>query len=312
MAEWMAREGHDAPGLRWYAEYATRDDYGCLLGQASAWAGIHYFAARLAGPDDSGADFLTWPEGNGFLVRRLARAAAGRVRTGAVVLSVDPGGDAGPAVVRWLDAATGTLRETEAERVVAALPRFAARRVVRGLDPAEPGFRATPWAVANLTLRRRPSERGFPLAWDNVLAGSASLGYVVATHQSDRAGTASVWTWYRPYCGEDPAAERTRLMHAPWEAFRDAALDDLLPAHPDLEECVERVDARVWGHAMVRPEPGFLWGGAREAAALPRGRVHFAAADLGGLPLFEEAQWAGVRAAEEALAALGRGGDSLL
>ncbi len=38
--------------------------------------------------------------------------------------------------------------------------------------------------------------------------------------------------------------------------------------------------------------------------AAPLGAVHFAASDLGGLPLLEEAQWAGVRAAEEALAAM--------
>jgi hypothetical protein len=312
MADWMAREGFDDPRLRWYAEYACRDDFGCLLDRTSAWAGIHYFASRLAVPGEEGAEFLTWPEGNGFLVRRLARSAAGRIRTGAVVLSIDPGGDAGPALVRWWDAATATLRETEADRVIAALPRFAARRAVRGLDPAEPGFRTSPWVVANLTLHRRPAERGFPLSWDNVIADSPSLGYVVATHQSDRAGTSSVWTWYRPYCGPDPAAGRLRLQSASWESLRDEALDDLIPAHPDLPECVDRIDARVWGHAMVRPEPGFLWDGVREAAAHPRGRVHFAAADLGGLPLFEEAQWAGVRAAEEVLAALGRPGDSLL
>jgi hypothetical protein len=89
-------------------------------------------------------------------------------------------------------------------------------------------------------------------------------------------------------------------------------LDDLLPVHPDLEERVQGLDVQVWGHGMVLPAPGFLWGGAREAAAAPSGRVHFAAADLGGLPLFEEAQWAGVRAAEESLAAEGRRSESLL
>ena len=61
-----------------------------------------------------------------------------------------------------------------------------------------------------------------------------------------------------------------------------------------------------WGHAMVRPVPGFLWSGAREAAARPVGSVHFAHADLGGINIFEEAQHHGVRAAEEVLAALGK------
>jgi glycine/D-amino acid oxidase-like deaminating enzyme len=312
MAEWMAARGLDAPRLRWYVEYACRDDFGLLLEGTSAWAGLHYFCSRVAVPGEEGAEFLTWPEGNGFLVRHLSRGLEDRVRTGALVIAVDPGTASGPATVRWHDVAAGATREIEAERVVCALPRFAARRVVAGLDPGEAGFRTSPWVVANLTLRRRPAETGFPICWDNVIHGSPSLGYVVATHQRDRTATSSVWTWYRPFCGPDPAADRGRLLALPWEGIRDMALDDLLPAHPDLEECVEAVDARVWGHAMVRPEPGFLWGGPREGAAAPRGRVHFAAADLGGLPLFEEAQWAGVRAAEEILAILGKPFESSL
>ncbi len=311
MARWMADRGLDSPRLRWYVQYACRDDYGCLLEGTSAWAGLHYFCSRVAVPGGEGAEFLTWPEGNGFLVRHLSRGLGDRVRTGALVASVEPGSASSPARVLWIDAA-GAVRALEAERVVCALPRFAARRVVGGLDPAEPGFRTSPWLVANLTLRRRPEENGFPPCWDNVIRDSDSLGYVVATHQSDRARTDSVWTWYRPFCGPDVRAERERLLALPWTGIRDMVLDDLLPAHPDIEECVESVDARAWGHAMVRPEPGFLWGGARERAAQPRGRVHFAAADLGGLPLFEEAQWAGVRAAEEVLAALGRPFESSL
>jgi hypothetical protein len=114
-----------------------------------------------------------------------------------------------------------------------------------------------------------------------------------------------VWTWYRPFPGPDSAAERTRILATPWEGWRDEILRDLVRAHPDLDEHVTTIDVWRWGHAMIRPEPGFLWGGARERAAAPIGRIHFAGADL-ALPLFEEAQWAGVRAAEEILAAAGK------
>jgi hypothetical protein len=60
-----------------------------------------------------------------------------------------------------------------------------------------------------------------------------------------------------------------------------------------------------WGHAMIRPRPGFVWGGARRAAARPYRAVHFANSDLSGVGLFEEAFYHGVRAAEEVLAARG-------
>jgi phytoene dehydrogenase-like protein len=305
MAEWMRDRGYRSEALRWYVEYATRDDFGCLLASTSAWAAIHYFASRVSAPGEESAPFLTWPEGNGFLVRHLARSAEGRTRTGAVVLEVTPAPDGG-ASVRWLSAADGAVHETRAKRVVCALPRFVARRVVRGLEGERDGFRTSPWVVANVTVDGPVRSDGFPPAWDNVIHGSESLGYVIATHQSDRRRRDSVWTWYRPFPGPDPAAERARVQETPWEGWRDAVLADLVPAHRDLEERVVSIDVRRWGHAMVRPEPGFLFGGARERAARPLGPVHFAAADLGGLPLFEEAQWAGVRAAEEVLAALGR------
>jgi protoporphyrinogen oxidase len=303
MDAWMRERGYVSPRLRWYVEYACRDDFGCLLSDVSAWAALHYFASRSAGRGDEGADFLTWPEGNAFLVDRLAPRTEGRRRTGAVVTSIEPSGDG--ALVRWIDVEANVSREVEARRVVCAIPRFVARRVVRGLEGERGGFSYAPWVVANLTVDGPPVEHGFPTCWDNVLYESPSLGYVVATHQQDRPERDSVWTWYRPFCGPDPSAERTRILGRDWASWRDEAIADLRPAHPDLPERVTRLDVWRWGHAMVRPTPGFLWGEERLRAAAPLGTVHFAGADVGGLPLFEEAQWSGVRAAEEALAALG-------
>ena len=66
-----------------------------------------------------------------------------------------------------------------------------------------------------------------------------------------------------------------------------------------------RLDVVRWGHAMVRPKPGFIWSSARRQAAKPYRGIHFAGADLSGLPLFEEALYHGVRAAEEVLTARG-------
>jgi hypothetical protein len=67
---------------------------------------------------------------------------------------------------------------------------------------------------------------------------------------------------------------------------------------------VERLDIMRWGHAMIRPKPGFIWGGARRNAARPHRGIHFAGADLSGIALFEEAFHHGVRAAEEVLEAV--------
>jgi monoamine oxidase len=300
MAAWLAAEGFDSPRLRWYVEYACRDDFGTLLPEVSAYAALHYFASRARGAEGA---YLTWPEGNAFLARALARSAEGRVRDRALVLALEP--DATGVVVRWLDARADEIVETRAEHAVLAVPRFVARRLVRSLAAETAPLAYAPWVVANLTLESRPAEHDFPLAWDNVLHASDSLGYVVATHQEDRAEPGDVWTWYRPFCARDAVAERRAVGATTWEGWRDAVLADLGRPHPDLARHVRALDVWRWGHAMIRPEVGFR--AARGADGLPwrLGRITCAGTDLAGLALFEEAQWSGVRAAERVLAERG-------
>ncbi|MCM2255686.1 MAG: NAD(P)-binding protein [Vicinamibacteria bacterium] len=304
-AAWLEREGLTGERLRWFAEYGTRDDFGTTLEQTSAWAGIHYYAARLATAESESADVLTWPEGNGRLVSHLAALAGPRLRTRALVLDVTPRD--GVVDVTWLDAARGETVLTRAEHVVCALPRFLAARVLSPWRAQPPAFLKetvyAPWMVANLTLSDRPRGHGYPLAWDNVLYGSPSLGYVVATHQAGRDHGATVFTYYLPLCDDDPRRAREEMLATNWETWVARIVEDLRRAHPGLEALLERVDVYLWGHAMVRPHPGFLWGQALADSARPLGRVHFAHTDLSGMALFEEAQDHGLRAAEAILRA---------
>jgi hypothetical protein len=105
---------------------------------------------------------------------------------------------------------------------------------------------------------------------------------------------------------DDPKQARQRLLAGDHAGYVDAILGDLGRAHQDLEQAIERIDVWRWGHAMIRPVPGFIWGAARRRAAEAFGRVVFAHSDLSGMALFEEAQDRGVRAAEAVLRALGR------
>jgi phytoene dehydrogenase-like protein len=310
MAEWMRAKGYTSPRLLWLAAYGCRDDFGTNLAGTSAWAGLHYHAARLPGEDDDEdpSEFLTWPEGNGRLVALLARSAAGRVAPASLVFDVLPAPGAGaPVTLRYLDATKDEVVAVEAAHAILALPKFAAARVLAPWRTAPPAFLKdmswAPWLVANLTLRARPAETGLPLAWDNVLHESRSLGYVVATHQSGRDHGPTVFTYYLPLTDEAPADARAKLLGASWDDLASAALADLSHAHRDLPGLVTNLDVVRWGHAMARPTPGFLSNGARHLA--PHGGVFFAHADSAGLPLFEEAQDAGVRAAEGVLAARG-------
>ncbi|MEM8711257.1 MAG: FAD-dependent oxidoreductase, partial [Planctomycetota bacterium] len=275
--EWANARGYDSPRMRWYLEYATRDDLGAALGDTSAWALLHYFTARADLKTKESARYLTWPEGNARLVtelRRLSQSGLQEERTSEVAIQV-ASTEAGGATAVTVNAETGEVTRWRADAVVVATPQFVTRRLLRE-DPAaksRASFRYSPWLVANLHLERRPESRGFPFAWDSVLHGSPSLGYVDACHQLDRADAQdTVWTWYLPIIDADERAARQALLERPFETWRDVILDDLRTAHPDIDECVTRIDVWRWGHAMVKPAPGTMWGGMRDRAARSIGR----------------------------------------
>ena len=292
MDAWLTAQGFTSPRLRWYVDYACRDDFGAAARQSSAWAGIHYFAARE--PNEQGP--LTWPAGNGWIVERLLAKLSAYVRTGAPVARVRR------EASRWR--LTTPAVEYDADIVIWAAPAFVAPYVVDELrerrQRAE--FVYSPWLTANLTLERWPAERGFPPAWDNVIYDSPGLGYVVATHQSLRTvEERTVWTYYHAFAELTPEQARQQLVTRDWAYWRDRILDDLARAHPDIRDCVSRIDVLRLGHAMIRPTVGFLTLRDRTAPArLPQ--FFHAHSDQSGLSLFEEAQYHGVMAAREALA----------
>ena len=292
--QWLIANGFNEPALLWHADYACRDDYGVLASATSAWAGIHYFAARP--PDEPGP--LAWPEGNGWVVRRLMERLGDYVRTGAPVHRVQP---------RRTDVSV-VAGDTEyvCEGVVWAAPSFLAPYVVEGAPPVDISY--SPWLTANLTLERPPRERGVEVAWDNVIYDSPALGYVVANHQTLATHRGrSVWTWYLAVADRPPEAARELLQRRSWGDWRDYILADLERCHPDIRECVSRIDVMRLGHAMVRPVPGFLSSPGRQALRSPEGPVVYANSDLSGLSLFEEAQYRGVTAADRVLARVGGG-----
>ena len=305
MREYFDRAGWSSPRLRWYVDYCCRDDYGCTLDTTSAWAGWHYFCSR---PDD--VEYLTWPEGNGRIVRHFLERVGGNVRPGMLAYRLRPTGNAGdrgvPADgvdVDALDTRTETAVRFRARHCIYALPRFTAPYAIEGYAlPSLEQFTYSPWMVANLTVDRAPDGA----AWDNVLFDSPSLGYVVATHQDLRTAPGpSVLTWYLPLAVPNPDAARAWMLEREWRDWASLILADLVQAHPDIESRVTRIDVMLWGHAMIRPAPGFVWGEARRRAAAPHGAIRFAHSDMSGISVFEEAQYHGVNAAEQVMRALG-------
>ena len=300
MKSWMIDQGFFSERLRWYVDYACRDDYGCSYEEASAWAGIHYFAARPE--EDEG--FLTWPQGNGWIVDRLTEDLSPWLRPGAAAYRISE-------TARGLEVVTARATY-DCDAVVFAAPTFLAPYLMpelAGRMPPTAAFAYSPWYTANLVIDRAPDERGVPPAWENVVYGSPGLGYVVATHQTLKTRSApTVWTYYRALAGRDPRTARHALLDTSWHDRKEEVLGDLEQAHADIRDCVARVDIMRMGHGMIRPTPGFITSDARQRLADLDGPVQLANSDISGVSIFEEAQYRGVRAADRALTRLGYSG----
>lgn len=296
--DWLRQKRFSSERLFWYCDYACRDDYGLKLDQTSAWAGLFYFCSRVRNSGDESQPFITFPEGNGRFVQHMADKVRDHIKPSHVVVSIAPTATGADVIC----IANGELRGFRCRKVIFASPIFTAPFVIRGFAERPPfnaaSFYSNSWFVANLHMKDRPHmrfARDFPLAWDNVLYESPSLGYVNATHQKGINHGATVWTYYYPMCHEVDG--RTKLLNYEWRELADVCMTDISRAHPEIYALTERIDIMRWGHAMISPKPGFIWGGERQKALRPYRNIHFAHTDLSGIALFEEAFYHGLRAA---------------
>ncbi|WP_179223115.1 NAD(P)-binding protein [Pontibacter ummariensis] len=307
MLEWLQQQELTSEYLHWYVDYCCRDDFGSSIAHTSAWAGIHYFAARKARAANSESHrVLTWPEGNNWLVQRLRESCADSIRTNAMVYRV--GEQEGKVVIDYMDLRTQQYKRLLAKQCVMATPQFVNQRLLSALPALLDSrnlrkFNYAPWLVANLTLKDVPRSKGFGLSWDNVIYGSKSLGYVYANHQQVALfPEKKTITFYHALADEAPAAARGKAYGSSYDTWKEFVLQELEKAHPSLREQVEQLDVWVWGHGMIRPTPGFIWGQDREMANMPYAdKVYFAHTDLSGISVFEEAFYQGVTAARQLL-----------
>ncbi len=306
MERWLRDRGWTAPALRWYVDYCCRDDYGAPAREVSAWAGLHYFAGRR-GRAANAADnaVLTWPEGNGWIVARLAERLGTRLRCGSLVYDIRS--DDREAVVDFMDTGSGVTERVRCGAVIVAVPRFVAARIVEPLRRAPPpaAFTYAPWLVATLTLDGGlDGPDGPEPSWDNVVYGRRGLGYVVADHQlmNRYSRPRMILTYYEPLDEGSPDAERAKARGRTHGWWSDRIVNELARVHPGIERRIDRLDVWIWGHGMIRPVPGFIWGPERRAALAPAGRIRFAHSDMSGISIFEEAFHRGVAAADAVLA----------
>jgi len=313
METYVRSKGWNSPRLDWMINYACRDDYGGTMATVSAWAGIHYFACRNYDErlrSEYPADTLTWPAGNGFLVEGLARGLTdSQCRSGCAVLRIDT--DGADVRVGYFDTLKETYHSISARTVIYASKLHTAPYMIDGLPAPQveaiESCEYSPWLTASVHVSELPTNAEVSIAWDNVLYESRSLGYIVADHQTrkDYKDNPSVLVYYLPFV-EDLDLARQKLLEEDHPYWVNVIMRDLLVAHPDLERYVSHIDVYRWGHAMIRPRPGVIWGPESSIRREPFGNVYFASCDTTGLPLFEEACFSGIRAAEQVLEQLGK------
>lgn len=296
MAKFLEREGFTAAPLLWYVDYCCRDDYGAGIHTVSAWAGIHYFAARRgkAANADSSA-VLTWPEGNGRLVKHLRKFSEKQTLSGTLVYNVEVHGKEIYADI--LHHRTQKFTRVIAQHCVLAVPQFIAGRLLHQQVPDH--FTYAPWLVANITLRQLPDTKGAPLSWDNVMYGQQCLGYIYAQHQLLRQDVTKehIITLYWPLDQLDPVASRRNALQLKHHDWVDLCMDQLEKMHPGIHRYVSNMDFQVWGHGMIRPVPGFI----TAPQPIAPDRISYAHSDLSGVSIFEEAFYQGQQAAERCL-----------
>ena len=295
MQQWFEEEGFNSKPLFDYIDYCCRDDFGLGISYVSAWAGIHYFAARKQdSTQDNKDNVLTWPEGNARLAHHLQKYAENKTLKNHLVYgvkSID-----GKVVATVFDAEKKLTIEIIADKVIMATPQFVNQYIIKNRTMLTHNFHYAPWLLATLVVSDLADNGSYPLCWDNVMYGAKGLGYIYDQHQSlQQVQSKKVITYYYSFSSSDVKKSRKDLYYKKSAHWKQLVFDDLKMAHPNIESVTEEINIHLLGHGMISPVPGFIFGTAKkEASQNIDGKIFFAHSDLSGISIFEEAFHQGI------------------
>lgn len=297
MLDYLKQHGLDCDALNWYVDYCCRDDFGVGIENISAWAGVHYFAARRGrGENIHDQSVLTWPQGNHFLIEQLIEKSQVKHHTAHLLFEV------GENELLFYDFQKNETVKVISEQIILAMPQFILGKILN----QKTSFEYSPWLVANLKIRW-DKELDHALAWDNVNYHGKGIGFVVANHQ--RLNTSlqeNYLTYYWPLTHLPPKEARQFALKRTHQQWSEDIMQDLVAQIPDIEERILEVNFWPWGHGMVMPYRGFMTKQRKELVTLPSRNIHLAHTDLSGVSLFEEGFYRGEVAAKKVLQRLSR------
>ncbi len=306
MSEYLESIGVRSELVTWYVDNRCVDEYGCRIDEVSAWAAIQFWAQSSSSfrdfelPGTPGPRLLSWPQGNAFLAEGLSRPLAPeQVKVGVTVVNITFRPDRAILTCLLPD---GSFTAFQSRWVIFAAPKHLVRHVMPSITATDrhefQQVRYVPWLTAAVHVRKLPRGRGYRPAWEVLAHGAWGLGYIDNRHMDPWADDGpTVLTFYAALTG-DVVMQRHTLLDEGWDYWARVILHELERMHPGIARLITRLDVHKWGHAMAAMTPGYLWGSTRQRMLRPYERVHFAGADVGGTPVFEQAAYRGIEAAE--------------
>jgi len=316
MLDYLRSIGIRSKPVDWYVDNRMMDEYGCRIQDVSAWAGVQFWGQSNSSftdfepPGTPASGLLSWPEGNTFLAKGLAKKLSAeqlRLQT----LTVNVRNEKDHVLVTYIDQETLSFTTLQGKWVIYAAPKNSVYHLIPGLEQAgRTEFRKckyVSWITATVHLRKPPQKKEYMLAWENLCYNSWGLGYIDNRHlmrQPNRFDLPTILTFYAALCS-DIETERYELFKEGWDFWARMILHALEDMHPHIAKLITKMDIYKWGHAMVAMTPGYLWGPDRQSMKQPFGRIHFAGADIGGTPVFEHAAYRGIETAQAVMDGLG-------
>lgn len=300
MKKWLLDQSFESEELIEYLHYCCRDDFGFGIASVSAWAALFYFTARKNEVYRKDV-VLTWPEGNGRLVKHLSEPIKEKIRKQQLVFEIKV--ENNRAEVFCFDEIQNKTIKYIAQNVICATPQYVNDYLFPQREKFGKSFKYAPWFTATITLNYNFNADNYPLCWDNVIYQSEGLGYVFNQHQSLGQETEQkTITYYYSFSSEDTLKSRKSLYKMKQQDFEKKVIDDLSIAHPDIASCIESIEVYKIGHGMVSPQPNFMFAEVKKKAQKSIDDVvFFAHTDLSGISIFEEAFHQGINAVNKVL-----------
>lgn len=268
--------------------------FGASPQEVSAFEGLYYLSK------EEGARYAC-AGGNGCVADALGLRLAGKIETGATVISISQNGS--ECLVTYITG-PGKAVTIEAGAVIMASEKHYAPYIINNLpEDKKRAFQSmeyNSYVVANIFTNSATYREAFATYFDRGAVSDLVVADWVTAGKSRKPGGArtepGIYTAYCPIATKD----RASLLVVKPEAWSERIINDLKISLPSIASGIAEVRIYRYGHHYIIGKPGFITN-IMAMVKKPFGRVLFAKDDIQGVPCLEGAIWSGYEAAEKAI-----------